>query len=100
MFDEMDRLGEKERLFLLLDHYARLGAEAREVWQDRLMRHDGIASEEMAPLHGELIAYDWVEQNTGATPAPRRGVAGQCYRVTTAGLKALKLARVPGRQAA
>ncbi len=90
MFDELDRLGDDENLFALLAHYARLGAADREAWQDRLMQMDGARAEELVRLHGELIAYDWVEQNTGAVSAARAGAVPQCYRVTPAGLRAFR----------
>jgi len=48
---------------------------------------------EMTQMHGELIAYGWVEQNTGLTPVLRADEAPACYRVTTAGLRALKQVR-------
>jgi hypothetical protein len=48
----------------------------------------------MTRLHGELIAHGWVEQNTGLTPLLRKGEAPACYRVTTAGLRALKQVKV------
>jgi hypothetical protein len=90
MFDELERLGEDPRLFVLLAHYARAGAADREAWQDRLMAMDGVRPEDLVKLHGELIAYDWVEQNTGAASAPRAGVVPQCYRVTPAGMRAFR----------
>ncbi|HKI38384.1 MAG TPA: hypothetical protein VKA46_41425 [Gemmataceae bacterium] len=85
MFDELERLGENEHLFALLAHYARAGAADRETWQGRVMRMDGLRAEDLVKLHGELIAYDWIEQNTGAVPV--------CYRVTPAGLRAFREAQ-------
>jgi hypothetical protein len=82
MFDELERLDEDEHLFSLLAYYARAGAADREAWQGRLMQLDGARSEELVKLHGELIAYDWVEQNTGEVPAG--------YRVTHTGLRAFR----------
>jgi hypothetical protein len=90
MFDELERLAENAHLFALLAHYARAGVVDREVWQDRLMEMANIRPEDLAKLHGELIAYDWVEQNTGAAAAPRAGAVPQCYRVTPAGLRAFR----------
>jgi hypothetical protein len=40
-----------------------------------------------------LIAQGWVEQNTGATPVLKPGVISACYRVTSAGQRALKRTR-------
>ena len=91
MFDELIRLRESEALLRVLGHYARAGAADREAWQDRLMPGEDLPARELVKLHGELIAYGWVEQNTGAAaPAPSPGTAPGCYRVTPAGVRALK----------
>lgn len=91
MFDEMDRLRDAKELRDLLDHYRRLAAPDRQAWQDRLPRMEGVEPRELVEYHGELLAYGWLEQNTGATPpAGRGGAAPACYRVTSAGLRALK----------
>lgn len=92
MFDEMEQHGADERLYRLLAHYAALGTEDRETWRDRVMDLDG-RSDDLAVLHGELIAQDWLEQNTGATPVIAPGIVAQCYRITAAGLRAFKQAR-------
>ena len=93
MFDETDRLAEDERLFLLLSRYAEAGLADREAWRDRVMDLDG-AADDLVTLHGELIAYDWVEQNSGVTPVLERGRVAGCYRVTAAGLRAFKQRRL------
>jgi hypothetical protein len=93
MFDEMDRLREENDLFVLLSHYAALAAPDRQAWQDRLLEMMGVEARRLVRLHGELLAYGWLEQNTGQTPAPRRGEAPACYRITAAGLRALKQRR-------
>jgi hypothetical protein len=85
MFDECERLRENKELFRLLTHYAQSGAVDRTAWQDRLMDLDGLPPKQLVTLHGELLAFEWVEQNTGATASG--------YRVTTAGLRALKRAK-------
>jgi hypothetical protein len=90
MFDELERLEEK-KLHTLLSHYAQLAGAEKEAWQDRLMQMENVEPRELAKLHGELIAYGWLEQNTGVTAILKPGVAASCYRVTTAGLRALKL---------
>lgn len=79
MFDEMDRLRDSAPLRELLGHYASLAAPDRQAWQDR---HSSGDRREVTRLHGELIAFGWVEQNTGFMPGG--------YRVTSAGLRALK----------
>jgi hypothetical protein len=94
MFDELERLGESENLFALLTHYARAGAADREAWQGRLGQLNGARAEDVVRLHGELIAYDWAEQNTGEVPV--------CYRLTPAGLRAFRhaMARRPAKDEA
>jgi hypothetical protein len=90
MFDEMKRLREMKGLSGLLTHYSDLGATDRQVWQDRLLQMEGVETRELVKLHGELLAYGWLEQNTGATPVLKQGAALGCYRITTAGVRALK----------
>lgn len=71
-----------DRLCRLLRQYAAGNAVDREVWQDRLMDWDGLDARTLTFLHGELLAQGWVELNTGVAPS--------CYRVTIAGVRALK----------
>jgi hypothetical protein len=100
MFDELDRLRDSTPLQTLLTHYAGLAAPDRHAWQDRRMELDGLEACDLTGLHGELIAYGWLEQNTGAVGAPeQRGPCG-CYRVTTGGLRALKALRLGERDCA
>jgi hypothetical protein len=100
LFDEMDRLAEVRPLYELLVHYSSLGAVSREVWQDRLAEMDGLDARQLVRLHGELLAYGWIEQNTGLTPVLKLGSAPLCYRVTPAGLHAVKQARAEKMHAA
>jgi hypothetical protein len=93
MFDEMDRLRAIKELQDLLTHYANLAASDREVWQDRLDQMEGVGPRDLSKFHGELLAYSWLEQNTGLTPVLKRGAAPSCYRVTSSGLRALKQLR-------
>ncbi len=93
MFDEMERLRDEKDLFTLLSRYAALAAADRSLWQDRLREMDGVEGRQLVRLHGELLAYGWLEQNTGLTPVLRRGEAPACYRITPAGLRALKQLR-------
>ena len=95
MYDELDRLRTKSNLLLLLTYYADLAEPSRENWQDRLMAMDGVESPEMSKLHGELIAFSWIEQNTGNTTAHRLGAVPGCYRVTLAGLRAVQQIKTP-----
>ena len=91
--DGWPRLRECEALARLLTHYADLGAADREAWQDRRMDLEGVEPRELVRLHGQLIACGWLEQNTGATRVLRPGAVAACYRVTAAGLRALRQAR-------
>src|SRR5947209_6178646 len=100
MFDEMDRLHESKELRDLLTRYATLAAADREAWQDRVGELPGVDARQLVRLHGELLAYGWVEQNTGMTPVLRPGTAPACYRVTPAGARALQQLRRGGRPAA
>jgi hypothetical protein len=88
--EELDRLRDISGLCALLQHYVTLSKPDRQLWQDRLMTLDGVEDRELVRLHGELLALAWVEQNTGVTPILRIGEAPQCYRVTAAGVRALK----------
>lgn len=100
LFDEMDRLAECRPLYDLLVHYASRVTDDRDVWQDRLADLPGTPARELVKLHGELLAYGWLEQNTGMTPVLKHGLAPLCYRVTPAGLKAWKQARAEKMHAA
>jgi hypothetical protein len=91
--DEMQRLRESEALAWLLAHYADLGAADREAWQDRLMHLEGVEPRQLVLLHGELIAYGWLEQNTGSTAVLKAGAVPACYRITAVGVRALRQAR-------
>ena len=93
MFDEVQRLRETPELIRLLNHYAELGTVDRTVWQDRLMDMAGIQAQELSRLHGELIAHDWIELNVGFTTGKTGGAAASGYRVTLAGMRALKRAQ-------
>jgi hypothetical protein len=97
MIDEMDLLEHGTDLQRLLTHYGDLGKADRQVWQDRLMELDGVEPRELAALHGELMAYGWLEQNTGITAGARPGSATACYRITPAGVRALKEIRIAGK---
>jgi len=93
MFDELERLRDVKELSALLRHYQQAGEADREAWQDRLAELEGVEPRQLVKLHGELLAYGWLEQNTGLTPVLRAGAAASCYRITSAGNRALKQAR-------
>lgn len=90
MLDDLDRLRNKPQLLELLTHYARLVQEDRQTWQDRLMHMEGVGPADLAKLHGELIAFGWVEQNSGQVPIIRAGAVPSCYRITLHGQRALQ----------
>ena len=90
MFDEMDRLRDLKELQQLLRHYRDLGVADRTLWQDRVCQKDGVEPRELVRMHGELIAFGWIEQNTGIVTGTTRGAAPACYRITLAGIRALK----------
>jgi len=95
MFDELRQLRDSPKMQLLLTHYAEAGAADREAWRDRLMELEGVPARDLVRLHGELLAFGWVEQNTGLTPVLKPGAVPCCYRVTPAGLRALRQAGDP-----
>ncbi len=82
MFDLSVRLRENAHLLSLLSHYARLGSDDRTAWRDRLMRLDGVEPAQLTALHGELIAFDGIEQNTGHAVLLPDGTLSACYRIT------------------
>ena len=90
MFNDLDRLRDESVLFSLLTHYAELATPDRQAWQDRRLQLDGCDGRQLTRLHGELIAFGWLEQNTGVVPQPRAGAVPGCYRVTREGLRALR----------
>jgi hypothetical protein len=94
MRDELQILKGNENLSRLLSHYAFSGAADRETWQDRVMELEGVDRQGLVKLHGILLAYGWIEQNMGSMSLLQPGVIRQCYRITAAGLKALKTSAV------
>jgi hypothetical protein len=80
MFDDSLRLRENPHLLLLLQHYAQMGTDDRAAWRDRMMQIEGVEPRQMSALHGELIAFEWIEQNTGQA-------LSACYRITVNGLR-------------
>jgi hypothetical protein len=100
MFDELERLREVKELSALLEHYREVCEPDRQMWQDRLVEMEGVETRQLVKLHGELLAYGWLEQNTGVTPVLRVGAAASCYRITPAGIRALKQARTMEMQTA
>ncbi len=98
IFDELTRLRESEALHTLLEEYAELAGDDPEQWQDRFQEWQGVEGRKLSDLYGELIAHGWLEQNTGATPVLEKDRFAACYRITSAGRKALKQVRKPQRE--
>jgi hypothetical protein len=82
MFDYLERLRNSPKLLQLFSHYAKLSEADPQAWHPRLMAMESDEKVDLSKLHGELIAFDFVDQNTGSLPC--------CYRLTRAGLKALR----------
>jgi hypothetical protein len=93
MLDEMERLRQTRELYELLEYYQHQAGDDRQAWRDRVVEWQGVPPRDLVRLHGELLAYGWLEQNTGITAAPRVGAALASYRITTAGIRALRQAR-------
>jgi hypothetical protein len=89
MFDDLDRLRQRPELTRLLSHYAQLASVDREAWQDRCMTFEDVDTKGLTRLHGELIAFDWIEQNTGQTSTSDGSAVSKCYRITGSGVRAL-----------
>jgi hypothetical protein len=85
MLDDIERLRHDPRLVELLAHYAGLGAPDRSIWQKRLNTMEGIDAKELSRLHGELIAFDCIEQNPSRTTGSVAGI----YRITSQGVRDL-----------
>ena len=83
MFDL--RLQENSHLLALLTHYAQMGTENRAMWQE--MQMEGVEPKQLSALHGELIVFDWIEQNTGQAIMLTDGRLSACYRITLQGLR-------------
>ena len=51
------------------------------------MQMEGVEAKQLSALHGELIAFDWIEQNTGQASPLTDGILANCYRITLHGLR-------------
>lgn len=93
MLEELQRLRESIVLQQLLEHYASLGTADRAVWQQRRMELQGVGAPEITALHGELLAFSWIEMNFGFLTGNEAGGLSACYRITLDGLRAWKRAQ-------
>lgn len=93
MLEEMQRLREESPLRQLLEHYVDHTSEDKETWLDRCMALEGVESKRLSELHGLLIAFGWVEQNSGQVAGPGLAVCAATYRTTAAGRRAAKQSR-------
>jgi hypothetical protein len=92
MINELHRLMQSESLLALLRHYVSLTTPDRQAWHDRCMELPGCEPRDLTALHGELLAYGWIDQNTAVVERPRPGQVPACYRASLAGLRAYKQA--------
>ncbi|MBY0525445.1 MAG: hypothetical protein K2R98_18710 [Gemmataceae bacterium] len=90
MFEDLDRLRASEPLRQLLKRYVEVADV--QAWQDRVMAMDGLKPRDLVDLHGQLLAFDWLEQNTGVVTAGSPGTVAGCYKATAAGRRALQAA--------
>jgi hypothetical protein len=89
MLDDLQRLRETPRLVELLAHYAALAEQDRTIWQKRLSSMDGVDAKELSRLHGELLAFEWLEVNSSRTSPAAGGVSPGIYRITSQGIRDL-----------
>lgn len=90
MLDELQRLREDARLRELLQHYLAQTPDQRDAWLDRCMVLEGVEPPRLVELHGLLIAFGWLEQNSGHAADLMPGACRSLYRTTAAGRRALK----------
>lgn len=74
----------------LLSHYVEAASADPKKWHDRVMALDDATPLDLARWHGQLLAADWIEQQTGAAPRWHHGEVPACYRATPAGRKLLQ----------
>lgn len=92
MFDDLSRLKSHPPLVSLLEHYVRLGEPDPAAWQPRLAELPDVTAKDISKLHGELIAVSLIEWNAASVNETSGGPRPKCYRATSAGRRALKLA--------
>jgi hypothetical protein len=82
MIDAMAHLGAAAPLQALLAHYRPAADGDRDAWRPRPAALAGLRAADLVRLHGELLAFGWLEQDTGAAVCQ--------YRLTAAGRRALR----------
>lgn len=88
MFDELERLRVSSELLALLEYYVLGGDADRTVWVDRISDIHGVDGRALTRLHGELIAYGWLEINLDPAGPRKPDTVVGCYRATKEGAKA------------
>ncbi len=94
MRSEMQMLRDDAELLQLLQHYVGNTTEDREAWLDRCMAINGVEAKQLTQMHGLLIAFGWIEQNSDQAASVQPETCSQCYRTTAAGRRALKQFRL------
>ena len=82
MLENLDRLRNNPQLLQLFNYCARPGKANLEAWHARSAHLQCDGKIDLVKLHGELIAFDFIEQNTGQLPCR--------YRLNRGGLKAIR----------
>jgi hypothetical protein len=91
----MKRLRESTGLKDLLAHYVNQPVAEPDARLDRVMELDGFTGKSLSQLHGELIAYGWIEYSAGSNIV-RPGCVPNCYWPTAAGRRALRWSEAQG----
>ena len=65
---------------------ARLVTEESESLTVKNQEMEGIDRRELSKLHGELIAFDWIEQNSGRD-SKTGNILASLYRITSQGVR-------------
>lgn len=74
----------------LLTIYVQAGESDSKKWHDRVMTLNDATPLELARWHGQLLAADWIEQQTGNSPRWVPGEVPDCYRATPAGQRIIQ----------
>ena len=90
MLDDLDRLRQRPALTQLLSHYSEVGSIDREAWQVRCTALEGVNAKGLTWLHGELIAFAWIELAISHGQASDGSAFAKCYRITNSGVRALR----------